>query len=55
MVAKLRRIFLLRTVDEIEALLGRPASLSTPIKYAYSVGEARSKILKRMDIETIGD
>ena len=55
MIEKLRRIFLLRSTEEIESLLGRPVSHSTPIKFAYSVGEARSKILKRMDIETIGD
>lgn len=55
MIAKLRNFFLLHNSEEIESLLGRPVSPSTPIKYAYSVGEARSKILKRMDIETIGD
>ncbi|KUK91208.1 MAG: ATP-dependent DNA helicase RecG [Mesotoga infera] len=55
MIEKLRKIFLMRSAEEIDSLLGRPVSHSTPIKFAYSVGEARSKILKRMDIETVGD
>lgn len=55
MIDKLREIFLVRSEEEVMSLLGKPVAAATSIKYATSVGESRSKILKRMGIETAGD
>lgn len=55
MIDKLRELFLTHSIEELEASMGKPVAAATAIKYAYSVGESRAKVLKKMGIETIGD
>ncbi len=54
MIVRLRELFLLRQADQLEECMGKPVASNTAVKFASSVGEARARILKRMEIDTVG-